>query len=223
MPDARSRPGAARRRSRRSSARSPRTRSCTSHRGTGAPRPPASVRASRSFEATYHRPMSDGFDLSGKVVWVTGSSRGIGRGVAEHLARAGARVVVHARTPEALLEVTAAVEEIGAEVLAVTGDVRSEEDLATAVAAIARALRPARRDRGRCRRRGARAAGRARARAVPAPARPQPHVGVRNRSRRLPAAARGRGSGRARSRPPRRRARRRSSAPTARQRPASST
>jgi NAD(P)-dependent dehydrogenase (short-subunit alcohol dehydrogenase family) len=80
--------------------------------------------------------MSVGFDLSDRVVWVTGSSRGIGRGVAEHLARAGAKVVVHARTPDALREVTMAVEEMGAEVLAVAGDVRSEEDLAAAVAAV---------------------------------------------------------------------------------------
>lgn len=80
--------------------------------------------------------MSAGFDVSGKVVWVTGSSRGIGRGVAEHLARVGARVVVHARTPDALAEVTASIEEIGAEVVAVAGDVRSEGDLAAAVAAV---------------------------------------------------------------------------------------
>jgi NAD(P)-dependent dehydrogenase (short-subunit alcohol dehydrogenase family) len=80
--------------------------------------------------------MGDGFDLSGRVVWVTGSSRGIGRGVAEHLARAGVRVVVHARTLEAVADVQDAVAAHGAEVLAVAGDVRSEDDLAAAVAAI---------------------------------------------------------------------------------------
>lgn len=34
-------------------------------------------------------------DLQGKVVWVTGSSRGIGRSIVKHLAEAGAHVVVH--------------------------------------------------------------------------------------------------------------------------------
>lgn len=71
--------------------------------------------------------MGRGFDLAGRVVWVTGSSRGIGRGVAEHLARQGASVVVHARTQEALEEVVAAA---GAHPVA--ADVRDEEALAAA-------------------------------------------------------------------------------------------
>lgn len=68
------------------------------------------------------------FDLDGRVVWVTGSSRGIGRGVAEHLAGVGARVVVHARTAEALEEVVAAT---GG--LPVVADVRDEAALRAAV------------------------------------------------------------------------------------------
>lgn len=81
--------------------------------------------------------MSAGFDLSGRVVWVTGSSRGIGRGIAEHLAQGGTKLVVHARTREALADVTAAVESLGADVLGVACDVREEAGLAAAVAAIA--------------------------------------------------------------------------------------
>src|SRR6266567_5777094 len=37
--------------------------------------------------------------INGKVAWVTGSSRGIGRVVADHLASLGAHVVVHGTTP----------------------------------------------------------------------------------------------------------------------------
>lgn len=37
--------------------------------------------------------------LEGKVAWVTGSSRGIGRVVATHLAELGAKVAVHGTTP----------------------------------------------------------------------------------------------------------------------------
>ena len=38
-------------------------------------------------------------DLAGRVVWVTGSSRGLGRVVAAHLAGLGARLAVHGSTP----------------------------------------------------------------------------------------------------------------------------
>ncbi len=37
--------------------------------------------------------------LSGKVAWVTGSTRGVGHAIAARLARAGADVVVHGRRP----------------------------------------------------------------------------------------------------------------------------
>ena len=37
--------------------------------------------------------------LTGKVAWVTGSSRGIGRVVASHLASLGATVAIHGTTP----------------------------------------------------------------------------------------------------------------------------
>jgi len=70
--------------------------------------------------------------LEGKAAWVTGSSRGIGRVIADHLASLGTRVAVHGTTPtstrafneadslEAVAEAIAATH--GSTVLPVSGD-----------------------------------------------------------------------------------------------------
>jgi NAD(P)-dependent dehydrogenase (short-subunit alcohol dehydrogenase family) len=59
------------------------------------------------------------FDLSGKVAVVTGSSKGIGRSIAEHLSAAGARVVISSRKEGPCQEVAAAIRDRGGSAVAI--------------------------------------------------------------------------------------------------------
>src|ERR1700687_5181301 len=85
-------------------------------------------------------------ELGGRVAWVTGSSRGLGRVIAGYLAGLGARVVVHGTTPTSSRafdeadSLAAVADEIardyGTETLAVHGDLAQPETVDRIVAEI---------------------------------------------------------------------------------------
>jgi NAD(P)-dependent dehydrogenase (short-subunit alcohol dehydrogenase family) len=81
-------------------------------------------------------------DLAGSTAFVTGASRGVGRVVAETLARAGADVALVARSAAALADVESAVTRHGARALALPADVTRRDEIGAAVARAERELGP---------------------------------------------------------------------------------
>jgi NAD(P)-dependent dehydrogenase (short-subunit alcohol dehydrogenase family) len=69
------------------------------------------------------------FDLAGKSIIVTGSSRGIGRAIAEEMARAGARVVISSRKAEPCEAVASAIKRAGGEALAIPCNVGDKQQV----------------------------------------------------------------------------------------------
>jgi NAD(P)-dependent dehydrogenase (short-subunit alcohol dehydrogenase family) len=77
--------------------------------------------------------VTDAFDVTGKVVMITGGSRGLGRAMSLEFARRGARVVVASRKLDACQALVDELAELGAEALAVACHVGHWDSLAGVV------------------------------------------------------------------------------------------
>jgi 2-deoxy-D-gluconate 3-dehydrogenase len=86
--------------------------------------------------------MEHPFSLEGRIALVTGASRGIGRGIALALGRAGAAVACAARAVDQATSAAAAIESAGGRARALRLDVTSGQDVAAAVAETEAALGP---------------------------------------------------------------------------------
>ena len=71
----------------------------------------------------------DRYSLEGRVAVVTGAGRGIGQGIAEDFAKAGAKVILAARRTEEIKGVEQRIREVGGTAIAITADVTKSSDL----------------------------------------------------------------------------------------------
>jgi gluconate 5-dehydrogenase len=83
--------------------------------------------------------MNNLFDLTGRLALVTGSSRGIGRAIAEGYVAAGARVIINGRDADA---VAATAKALGASAIAAPFDVTNRADVEAAVGKIEQDVGP---------------------------------------------------------------------------------
>ncbi len=81
-------------------------------------------------------------ELNGKIVWITGSGRGIGRSIALSLAAHGAHVVLSARTISDIEAVAQEITNLGGQALAMPCDVRHADQIRRVVVAVERTHGP---------------------------------------------------------------------------------
>jgi len=74
------------------------------------------------------------FSLKGKVAVVTGSDRGIGKGIATVFAKAGANVVIASRSTEGCSETCQEIRKLGVDAIPMKCDVSKEKDVESLVA-----------------------------------------------------------------------------------------
>ena len=88
-----------------------------------------SLLAARRFRAR-------SYSLKGRIVLITGGSRGLGLALARRMAVEGARVIICGRDPESLERAAASLADTGAEILAIPADVTDAGAVADMMAAI---------------------------------------------------------------------------------------
>jgi NAD(P)-dependent dehydrogenase (short-subunit alcohol dehydrogenase family) len=86
--------------------------------------------------------MTSPFDLTGKVAIVTGSSRGIGRSIAQTMASLGAKVVVSSRKIEACAPVVDGTRQNGGEAIAIPCNISRKAEVEALVAGTRERLGP---------------------------------------------------------------------------------